>query len=97
MTIKPLHDNVVVKAITKEEATKSGIVLPDTIDKEKPEKGEIIEIGPGKMLKNGERASMSVKKGDKIIFKKYSPEEINIDNKEYLMINESDILAVLEE
>ena len=96
MIVKPLHDNVVVKPITKEESTKSGIVLPDTVDKEKPERGEIIEVGPGKMLENGERASMSVKKGDEIIFKKYSPEEINIDSKEYLIINESDILAILE-
>ncbi|MCD4694278.1 co-chaperone GroES [bacterium] len=94
--IKPLHDNVVVKPIVEEESTKSGIVLPDTIDKEKPEKGEIVEIGPGKMLKSGERVPMSVKKGDKIIFKKYSPEEIKIDNEEYLIINESDILGVLE-
>lgn len=97
MIIKPLHDNVVVRPILEEEATKSGIVLPDTVDREKPEKGEIIEVGPGKMLKSGERASMSVKKGDQIIFKKYSPEEIKIDNKEYLIINESDILAILEE
>jgi len=96
MIVKPLHDNVLVKPIAEEEFTKSGIVLPETVDKEKPERGEIIEVGPGKILKNGERTSMSVKKGDIVIFKKYSPEEINIDSKEYLIINESDILAVLE-
>ncbi|MFA6383692.1 MAG: co-chaperone GroES [Parcubacteria group bacterium] len=96
MNLKPLHDNVVVKAIAADEVTKSGIVIPETIDKEKPEKGEIIAVGPGKLLENGQRASMSVKIGDKVIFKKYSPDEIKVDEVEYLVISEGDIIAILE-
>jgi len=96
MKIKPLHNNVIVKAVTKEEVTKSGIVLPDTIDKEKPEQGEIIAVGDGKILDNGQKASLSVKVGDIVMFKKYSPDEIKVDGEDYLVISESDILAVLE-
>ncbi|MBU2214333.1 co-chaperone GroES [Patescibacteria group bacterium] len=96
MKLKPLNDHVIVKAINESEVTKFGIVLPDTIDKEKPEKGEVVAIGSGKLLDNGQRALMSVKVGDKVMFKKYSPDEIKIDGEEYLIISESDILAVME-
>ena len=96
MNIKPLHDHVIVKAITEDEITKSGIILPDTVDKEKPEKGKVVAVGPGKLMDNGQRAPMSVKVGDKIMFKKYSPDEIKVDDEEYLIISEGDILAVLE-
>jgi chaperonin GroES len=96
MKIKPIHANVVVKAMSKEEVTKSGIVLPDTVDKERPERGEVIAVGEGKLLDNGSRAPMSVKVGDKVIFKKYSPDEIKIDDVEYLVLSESDIIAILE-
>lgn len=97
MKLKPLHDNVVVKTISQEEITKSGIVLPDTVDKEKPEKGEVVAIGPGKKLDNGQLSPMSVKVSDKIVFKKYSPDEIKLDNEEYLVLSESDIIAILED
>ena len=96
MEIKPLNDNVIVKGISEDEVTKSGIVLPDTIDKERPEKGEVIAVGPGKMLDSGNRAQMSVKVGEKVIFKKYGPDEIKIDGKEVLVISESDIIAIIE-
>lgn len=96
MKLKPLHDRVIVKPITEDEITKSGIVLPDTVDKEKPEKGEIIAVGDGKLLDNGQRAPLSVKVGDKVMFKKYSPDEIKVDGEEYLIISESDILGILE-
>lgn len=96
MKLKPLHDHLVVKPITEDEVTKAGIVLPDTVDKEKPEKGEVVAIGPGKLLDNGQRAPMSVKVGDKVMFKKYSPDEIKVDKVEYLIISESDILGILE-
>ena len=96
MKLKPLHDHVVVKPITENEVTKSGIVLPDTIDKEKPEKGQVVAVGEGKLLDNGQSAKMSVKVGDKVMFKKYSPDEVKIDGVEYLIISESDILAILE-
>jgi chaperonin GroES len=96
MKAKPMHDYVIVKAVAENEVTASGIVLPDTVDKGRPEKGEVIAVGPGKLLDNGQRAAMSVKVGEKVMFKKYSPDEIEIDKEEYLIINEKDILAVLE-
>lgn len=96
MQLKPLHDHVIVKPITEDEVTRSGIVLPETVSKEKPEKGEIIAVGSGKLLDNGQRAPMSVKVGDKVVFKKYSPDEIKIENETYLVLSESDIMAIIE-
>lgn len=96
MNLKPLHDHVIVKPITEDEVTKAGIVLPDTVDKEKPEKGEVMAVGPGKLMDNGQRASMSIKIGDRVMFKKYSPDEIKVNDEEYLVISESDIMAILE-
>ena len=75
--------------------TKSGIVLPDTA-KEKPEQGKVVAVGPGKVLESGNRAPMSVKVGDMVFFKKYSPDEIKVDSAEYLSIRDTDILAVME-
>ena len=92
----PLNDKVIVKAIREEKTTASGIVLPDTVDKERPEQGEVIAVGPGKMLDNGQRQQPAVKVGQKVLFTKYSPNEIKIDEKEYLVISESDILAIIE-
>jgi chaperonin GroES len=86
----------VVKASSKEEVTASGIILPDTVDKERPEQGEVIAVGPGRLMDNGQRAAMSVKVGDKVVFKKYSPDEIKIEEKEYLVLSESDVMAILE-
>lgn len=96
MTLRPLGDRVIVKPAAKEEMTKAGIILPDTVDKERPEQGEIIAVGPGRMLDNGNRAAMSLKVGDKIVFKKYSPDEVKLGNEEYLVLSESDIMAVIE-
>ncbi len=93
MNLKPLNDNLIVKPI--EEATKGGILLPDSADREKPEKGEVLAIGSGKLLENGQRAPMSVKVGDKVVFKKYSPDEIKVDGQKYLVISESDVIAVI--
>ena len=95
MQIKPLNDKVVVKASSKEEMTKFGLVLPDTADKEKPEQGEVIAVGPGKLLESGTRAPMSVKIGDKILFKKYSPDEFEIDKEEFLVLSESEIIGII--
>lgn len=95
-TLRPLHDQIVVKAISNEQATKAGIILPDTSDKQRPEKGEVIATGPGKVSDSGKRQEMSVKKGDKVIFKKYAPDQIKIENQEFLIIAESDVLAVIE-
>lgn len=96
MNLKPLHDHVIVKPLIKEETTKSGIVLPDTIDKEKPEKGEVIAVGPGKLMENGQRAEVSVSVGQKVMFKKYSADEMKVDNEEVLVIQESDIIAIID-
>lgn len=96
MNLRPLNDRVIVKTAPKEEMTKTGILLPDTIDKERPEQGEVIAIGPGKLLENGTRAAMGVKIGDKIVFKKYSPDEVKVDGVEHLVLAESDIIAVIE-
>jgi chaperonin GroES len=96
MKLRPLSDRVVIKPLTEDEVTKAGIILPDTIEKERPEKGEVIAIGPGKLLDNGSFAPMGVKVGDKVVFKKYSPDEVKIDGKEHLLISETDIMAVIE-
>ncbi len=96
MQLRPLSDKVIVKALPKEEMTKAGIILPETVDKERPEQGEVIAVGPGKLLDNGNRAAMSVKVGDKVVFKKYSPDEVKLGDVEYLVIAESDVMAVIE-
>ncbi len=95
MKLKPLSDHVIVKPITEDEVTKAGIVLPDTVDKERPEKGEVVAVGPGKLTDSGQRLPMSVKVGDIVMFKKYSPDEVKVDDEEYLVISEGDILAVI--
>lgn len=96
MTIKPLGDKVVIKPLQEDEKTKGGIVLPDTAEKEKPEKGEVIAVGPGKILRSGQRLPMSVKKGDVVLFTKYSPNEVKLNGKEVLIISETDILAIVK-
>ena len=96
MQLKPMHDHLVVKAAGKEEQSKSGIILPDTLNKEKPERGKVIAVGPGKRMETGQLAPMGVKIGDVVLFKKYAPDEIKIDKQEYLIISESDVLAIIE-
>lgn len=95
MKIKPLYDKVVIKPASPEEVTASGIVIPQTASDEKPMQGEVIAVGPGKRMKNGEYAPMSVKVGDKILFTKYAPDEVEIDDEEYLVIEESKILGII--
>jgi chaperonin GroES len=92
--LKPLGDRVVVKPLQKEEVTKSGIVLPDTA-KEKPQEGEIISVGPGRVLDNGTRQALEVKKGDRVLYAKYAGTEFKIDEDEYLVLRESDLLAIV--
>lgn len=93
--IKPLGDRVVVKALEREEVTKSGIVLPDTV-KEKPQEGKVVAVGTGKLLDNGTRVALDVKEGDKIIFSKYGGTEVKLDGQDYLILSERDILAIVE-
>ena len=96
MKIKPLRDQVVLQAISQEEETESGIVIPDTADKEKPEQAEVVAVGPGKILENGERREVEVEKGDRVLFTKYGPTEVTVDDEEYLVAKEDDILAILK-
>jgi chaperonin GroES len=96
MNLRPLSDKVIVTASTKEEKTASGLVLPDTASKERPEQGTVIAIGPGRTDESGKVIPMSVKVGDKVMFKKYSPDEVKVDGKDYLVLSESDIIAVIE-
>jgi len=95
MKVKPLNDHVLVKPTPKTEVTKSGIVIPETVEKERPEQGEVLATGPGK-LKDGKLQPMSVKVGDKVMFKKYGPDEIKIDGQTLLILEESDIIAIVE-
>jgi chaperonin GroES len=93
--LKPLGDHVLVKPLSKEEKTRGGIILPDTA-KEKPQAGEVIAVGPGRILDNGTRVQPEVKTGDKVIYAKYGGMEIKLEADEYLILRETDILAIKE-
>jgi len=95
MKIRPLADKVLVERVEAENKTAGGIVLPDTA-KEKPQRGKIVSVGEGKVLDDGTRKQMQVKKGDMVLFTSYAGTEIKIDGKEYLIMDESDIMAVIE-
>lgn len=97
LNIKPLGDRVLIVPLNPVEGslTKSGIIIPETVDKEKPHQGKVLAVGPGGRADTGELIPMSVKVGQKVVFSKYSPDEIKIDEKEYYIISESSILAIL--
>ncbi|WP_209125082.1 co-chaperone GroES [Alkalihalobacillus sp. BA299] len=92
--LKPLGDRVVIELVETEEKTASGIVLPDSA-KEKPQEGKIVAVGTGRVLENGERVALEVKEGDTVIFSKYAGTEVKYESKEYLVLRESDILAII--
>ena len=95
MSVKPLGDKVLVKRLEAEEVTKGGIVLPDSA-KEKPKEGKIIEVGPGKVLDDGSRGTLQVKKGDLVLFTSYAGTEIKINGEEFLVMGEDDIMAIVQ-
>lgn len=95
MKVKPLGDRILIKPLAAEEKTASGIVLPDTA-KEKPQQGEVLAVGSGKLLENGEKVALEVNVGDKVIYSKYAGNEIKIDGQECMILNERDILAIME-
>jgi len=95
MKIRPLHDRLIVKRLEEEEKTKGGIIIPDTA-KEKPIEGKVIAAGEGKIKKDGKKIPMEVKKGDRVLFAKYSGTEVKIDGEEHLMMKEDDVLAIIE-
>ncbi len=94
MKIKPLRDRVIVRRLNEEETTKGGIIIPDTA-KEKPQEGEVVAVGSGKILDDGKVVPLEVKKGDKILFGKYSGTEVKVDGDEYLMMREDEILGIV--
>ncbi|MCK4225134.1 MAG: co-chaperone GroES [candidate division Zixibacteria bacterium] len=94
MQVKPLADRVLIKSLEPEEEKKGGIIIPDTA-KEKPQEGEVMEVGPGRVTDDGKKIPMELKKGDKILYGKYSGTEVTIDDVEYLIMRESDVLAVI--
>ncbi|MBN1293991.1 MAG: co-chaperone GroES [Candidatus Latescibacteria bacterium] len=92
MNVKPLEDRVIVKPLEAEEKTAGGVIIPDNA-KQKPQKGEVVAVGPGKVSDKGSSLEMTLKKGDKVLYEKYSGTEIKIEGEEYLIIRESDVLA----
>lgn len=94
MNVKPLEDRILLKPMEAEQKTAGGIIIPDNA-KEKPQKGEVVAVGPGKTSDKGQKIEMSLKKGDRVLYGKYSGTEISIDGEDYLILRESDVLAIL--
>jgi chaperonin GroES len=94
MKIRPLHDRILVERLEEQEQMRGGIIIPDTA-KEKPQEGKVIAVGSGKVTEDGKRLSLDVKAGDKILFGKYSGSEVKVEDKEYLIMREEDVLAIL--
>jgi len=95
MKIRPLHDRILVKRLEEQEVRKGGIIIPDTA-KEKPQQGEVIAVGPGKITEDGKRQPMEVKAGNKILFGKYAGTEVRLNDEEYLILREDDVLGIIE-
>ena len=95
MKIRPLHDHILVERVEEKEQVRGGIIIPDTA-KEKPQEGKVVAAGNGKVTEDGKKIPLDVKSGDRILFGKYSGSEVKIDEKEYLILREEDVLAILE-
>ncbi len=96
MKLTPVSDHIIVKPVSTEETSASGIIIPDTVSKERSERGEVIAVGPGKMLESGSRSSMDVFVGQTVLFKKYAPDEVKVDDVELLIIRMDDVMAIEE-
>lgn len=96
MKIKPLSNHILIEPIKEEEKTKTGILLPETAEKEKPEEGKVIAVGPGRKTVSGKIIPVDIKPGQKVLFKKYGPDEIKVNDRKYLIASEEDILAIIE-
>jgi chaperonin GroES len=94
--IKPLGGRVLIKPLDLEEETESGLIIPETADKDKPEQGEVVALGTGRVTEDGDKVEFTVKVGDQVLFKKYSPDEVEYEGETYLVVDETDILAVME-
>jgi chaperonin GroES len=97
LKIQPVNDYILIEPEKAEEKTASGLYIPDTADKEKPQKAKVVAVGPGKIGKNNERESLSAKEGDTVLYSKYGPTEVKLGEDEYFFIQESDVIAVLAE
>jgi chaperonin GroES len=95
MKLRPLQDRILVQRVDEEEKTKGGIIIPDTA-KEKPAEGKVVAVGKGKVDENGKRIALEIKKGDRILFGKYSGSEVKIEDKEYLIMREEDVLGIID-
>ncbi len=95
MKVRPLHDRVLVQRLDTEETTKGGIIIPDTA-KEKPQEGKVVAVGTGRILEDGTKKPLEIKKGDKVLFNKYGAIDISIDGEDYLILREEDILAIVD-
>jgi chaperonin GroES len=95
MKIRPLQDRVIISRVEEEDMTAGGIIIPDTA-KEKPQEGKVIAVGPGKVLENGTKLELTVKKGNRVLFGKYAGTEVTLDGEEYLIMREDDILGIIE-
>ena len=96
MKLRPIGDHIVVKPSSAEEKSASGIIIPDTVGKERSERGEVVSVGPGRVLENGSRSVMDVKAGDIVVFKKYAPDEVKLGKEEFLVIKMDDVMAIVE-
>ena len=94
--LRPMDDRILVEPLEEEAATSFGLVLPDSISKEKPQKGKVVAVGPGKMNEDGKRVAMTVKAGDTILYTKYGPTEVKVEGKEIYFLQESDVLAIIK-
>jgi len=94
MNVKPLADRIIIRPLEAEEKTAGGIIIPENA-KEKPQKGEVVAVGPGKVAENGQKAEMELKEGDKVLYGKYAGTEVSIEGTDYLIMRESDVLATL--
>ncbi len=96
MKLKPMNDYLLIEPLKEDEVTKGGIVIPETAREERAIKGKVIAVGPGKLNEKGERVPLTIKEGQTVIFKKYAPDEVKIDDKEYYFVREDDVLAIIE-
>ncbi|MDA2921954.1 co-chaperone GroES [Patescibacteria group bacterium AH-259-L07] len=96
LKLEPLGSRLIIKPIVEDEVTKSGIILPDTADKERPVRGEVVSVGPGKTLENGQREKIDLKVGDKILFEKYGSDDYKLDNEEFLVVDYDKVVAVIK-
>ncbi len=96
MNIKPLSDHLVLKPLDTETTTSFGIIIPDTVSKERPEKAKVVAIGPGKMQENGQRRAIDVTLGQTVLFKKYATDEVSVDGEDYLIVKADDVIAIIE-